>query len=245
MPFSVTEEFFIGQVNAGILRLTENGRVFNTKTRRYIGTYSSAGMLDICMLDIPANTIRHIHVHKLIWLLHRGEIPETHTVSFIDNNPHNRRLSNLELRKTNAGYQAARKLGKFGFSTEKRNTKLTAEIVAACRKEYAEDQTITSNILAARYSVGRTTMLWALTGRTWKHLTTPPVVVRGVSFSPNNPAATSVIRSLIAQRVPYEAVLIDQSVRSTGSSEAEIRRIFMQHSLLPKHAPINRQRASR
>lgn len=88
------EKFFIDLHNKGIIIVSPYGTIFNVKTNRYIGAVSNRGYYKISIKDHIANKIRHISIHRLVYLIYIGDIQDT--INHKDLNRLNNFYKNLE-----------------------------------------------------------------------------------------------------------------------------------------------------
>lgn len=97
--YTISDLFFISLVDDGKLTVSTDGIAYNTKTKRYIGATGSGRYPKISYADYSSGTkvIRHMQIHRLVWMLFNGEIPEGILIGHIDDNKENRCLDNLEL----------------------------------------------------------------------------------------------------------------------------------------------------
>lgn len=95
-PNRKNEKFFLKLVEDGYLTVKRNGTVYNTKTNRFIGSKTNKGYVAIGVKDSNGK-VRHILVHRLVWLIFNGSIPKAIEVNHIDGIKSNNKLSNLEL----------------------------------------------------------------------------------------------------------------------------------------------------
>jgi hypothetical protein len=79
------------------LALYEDGKVYNTKTKRYIGAVGSGRYKKISCKDLSTGKIRHIQVHRLMWLHFKGPIPDEYEVDHKDGNSLHCALANFQL----------------------------------------------------------------------------------------------------------------------------------------------------
>lgn len=95
------DKWFISQLEAGIISVSEEGRVFNHKTEREIGAMGSGGYPKISLTKEKDENgkwiICHMQIHRLVWLKYKGIIPQGMIVNHKDFNRSNPKLDNLEL----------------------------------------------------------------------------------------------------------------------------------------------------
>lgn len=96
-----SEDWFVSKVLDGTLSVSEDGLVFNNKTKRLIGATGSGRYPKISMMygrtDSGKKIIRHIQIHRLVWRVYRGEIPFGIEINHIDEDRENCSVHNLEL----------------------------------------------------------------------------------------------------------------------------------------------------
>jgi hypothetical protein len=97
MHNSENDEWFVALVQSGKLALSIEGVAFNPKTKRHIGAPMTNGYLKISWADPETKVIRNMLIHRLVWLVYKGPIPEGYEVNHKDFNKGNPRLSNLEI----------------------------------------------------------------------------------------------------------------------------------------------------
>jgi len=90
------DAWFLSQVKCGRLKVFKTGKVKNTATNRYIGAVGSGGYPKISLKDLSANKIRHMQIHRLVYLVFVGDITQGHEIHHKDNDKTNCKVSNLE-----------------------------------------------------------------------------------------------------------------------------------------------------
>lgn len=88
-PISANDKFFLRLVEIEELLVTEVGHVFNLKSNKEIG-FITKGYKRINMYG------KTMAVHRLVYLVHIGEIPEGFTIDHLDCNKLNNHFKNLE-----------------------------------------------------------------------------------------------------------------------------------------------------
>lgn len=131
------EKFFIQKYLDGVIDVSENGLVYNTITARYIGAISTGRYPKISMARGPKDIV-HIQIHRLVWLIYRGDIPEGIEINHKDGIKSNPSLDNLELMTPSQNSQHA---VDSGFSPSisghlNGNAKFSREQVEEIRKRY-------------------------------------------------------------------------------------------------------------
>ena len=105
----INEEYFIALVRGKQLKVTVHGEVFNTKTKNKIGYVTRAGYAAI---GKKCNKkVKHILVHRLVWLCYKGAIDDNYEINHKDGNKQNNRLSNLELVTGSENVKHAHRMG--------------------------------------------------------------------------------------------------------------------------------------
>ena len=171
-----TEKFFINCLKSNELNITKAGIVFNSMTNNWIGAVGSGRYYKISMLDQHSGIIRHIQIHRLLWLWFKGDIPKDREVNHIDGNRLNNRLKNLELLSHIDNTKHAHKLGLVPYFLGSKNgqSKLTEVIVSKLRKRYKRKPFNMAEI-AKEYSVSKNVISLALRGKTWKQVDEEPI----------------------------------------------------------------------
>lgn len=94
------DKWFLEQVNKGVLTVFKNGKIFNNKTNRFIGTLGSGRYPKISLTKEKVNgkwIICHMQIHRLVWIVYCGLVPEGLEVNHKDANKLNPDFDNLEL----------------------------------------------------------------------------------------------------------------------------------------------------
>lgn len=97
---SQNDAWFLEQVKIGRISVSRYGKVVNLKTKRKIGALSSNRYLKISLFykrDGGNVIVRNIQLHRLVWVVYRGPIPDGMILNHKDCNKLNPRISNLEL----------------------------------------------------------------------------------------------------------------------------------------------------
>ena len=71
----------------------EKGTIYSLKHKRYIGSIDKDGYVQIT----PPKGYKHKGLHRIIWVIVNGDIPEGYDVHHIDGNKLNNSIYNLEL----------------------------------------------------------------------------------------------------------------------------------------------------
>lgn len=116
------QKLFIEAVKTGKLSVTSEGEVFNNITSRTIGYKANNGYKAV---GIKNNGKSHIIlVHRLVYLVHKGELKADEEVNHIDGNKENNHVSNLEAVSTAQNIRHAYRTG------------LHDESIASAKKRY-------------------------------------------------------------------------------------------------------------
>jgi hypothetical protein len=95
------DEWFLEQVRKGRLTVTPDGVVTNNDTGRVIGAMGSGGYPKISLTKFKDEDgrwiIAHMQIHRLVWIVFNGLVPEGLQLNHKDCNKNNPRLENLEL----------------------------------------------------------------------------------------------------------------------------------------------------
>lgn len=97
LGISEAEKFFIQQYLNNVIEVTQDGLIFNNKTKRYIGATGSGRYPKISMARANRKDVLHIQIHRLVWIIFKGDIPKDKEIHHKDNDRENRDLDNLEL----------------------------------------------------------------------------------------------------------------------------------------------------
>lgn len=115
---------------------------------------------------------KNVHVHRLEWIKHHGEIPEGFVVHHKDENKMNWNIENLELisRGNHISKHRESLLCAMGsrFGDNARNRKLTQEEVNYIRKIYVKyDKEFGGRALAEQFGVTEGCISQIIRGRNW------------------------------------------------------------------------------
>lgn len=161
------DRWFVKQVKLGKLVVTKSGKVFNTKTKKFIGALGSGQYPKISMAD-ENKKIRHMQIHRLVWLVFKGKIKQGFQVNHKDGVKTNPKLSNLEvvLPSRNATHAIEIGLSTVLLAEEKANACLTNKQVPFIRRKFIEGYA--PKYIAKRLKVGYHVILSVLKGKTYK-----------------------------------------------------------------------------
>ncbi len=163
------EKFFIDKVKAGKLIVTVDGDIFTNENGDYrkIGYYTNTGYVRI---EKSENLKRYvISVHRLVWLIFKGDIPEDLVINHIDGNKKNNKLTNLELVTNEENYRHGIRTGLTNNVGENNPmSKFTENEILEIRKTYTEG--IDVKDISLKYNVSRVTIYDILKGNSYPHL---------------------------------------------------------------------------
>lgn len=74
----------------------ETGQIFNLKTLKFIGSKHKNGYWFVNIKN-DNNVYKHWSIHRLVWTVVNGEIPEGMEINHIDENTSNNSITNLSL----------------------------------------------------------------------------------------------------------------------------------------------------
>jgi hypothetical protein len=114
------DDWFLAAVSSGHISVSEDGKVFNHKTNRYIGAVGS-GRYPKISLSVGRKEIRHMQIHRLVWLVYRGKISQEVEINHKDTNTNNPSLLNLELITPSGNRLHAIANGRPGYLFQKGN----------------------------------------------------------------------------------------------------------------------------
>ena len=166
---SESEIFFVRMYEEGVISVNTDGLIFNNKTNRYIGATGSGRYPKISMARNNRYDIRHIQIHRLVWIIFEGDIPEDKVLNHMDGDTENRSLSNLEVvSDSENSYHAYMN----GLSTnfpahENGNAKFTKEQVLNIRERVLKGEF--QSHIAKEYNVSKTTINLMIKGKTYKY----------------------------------------------------------------------------
>ena len=164
------EIFFVSQINNGVISVYENGTCFNHKTKRYIGTNTNS-YRKLSMFDEVTRKIYHIQLHRLIWIVFKGDIMHPHILNHKDGNKLNASLSNLEISTASDNANHAINTGlKLVLKGEKNPiSKIKDKDVIFYRKLFSENK-ITVKDIATQLNVHHVTVRYFLDRKSYRHI---------------------------------------------------------------------------
>lgn len=113
------EKFFINLVKNKTLTLTLDGKVYNNRTKRYIGYKTNSGYIGIGFKDKKKS--RKILVHRLMWLIYKNEnLKSNIQINHKDCDKTHNTLDNLEEVTNSENVRHAYKNGLIRVNTKKR-----------------------------------------------------------------------------------------------------------------------------
>lgn len=173
----------------GLYRVSDWGRVKSVRTGKLMTQpINSKGYPCVRLSNGQRRTMPP--VHRLVALAFHGMPPAGKPeVNHIDGNKQNNGAQNLEWVSSHGNRKHAWDMGlrnrshlPIKYGDDKPNARLTAAVVAACRKRQAAGEPIRA--LAREFCVDAKTMRQAIKGKTWK-LPPPPVIERGSPVQEN------------------------------------------------------------
>lgn len=224
---NTTEEFFLARVQAGHIRVWKNGRVFNVKTRRFIGALGSGGYPKVT-LSVSRSEIHHIQTHRLVWLCFSGPIPEGYQINHKDGDKLNPALKNLELAtpSENMVHAVRKELLKPAVGSNNGFSRLTEKDVALARKTCKTTTDVST--LAKQLGVHYMTLAYAVTGKTWNVVRVSPIVLvpsRG-GRKPAFPKTTASLLRLKAKGVSKDKAIAALIAKGSKMSRAQMARVY-------------------
>lgn len=176
------DKFFLRLVEKGKLLVDKEGTIFNTKTNRTIGSPSKTTQYINVGYKYKERKIYTILAHRLVWLAHKGLIPEGFVVNHKDGNKHNNKLSNLEICSESENHKHAfatglktytgkmRELSKKRFTGNKNpNASFDENNVLKIRKDFKNGK-VGLKELSAKYDVSVRSVKSMLSGKTYSHV---------------------------------------------------------------------------
>lgn len=163
------EAFFLSKVEDGTLSVSKLGIIYNNKTKRYIGATGSGKYPKISMMDSDRTDIKHIQIHRLVWLVFEGDIPVTCELNHRDLNKENPKLTNLEVLTKAENAKHARKRIDFQARGEAMpHSVFTDKQVAKFRILYSLGL-ISVKQLRNKFNCSKNTVFSMLKGATYAH----------------------------------------------------------------------------
>lgn len=168
------ERFFLSKVSSGDLVVSKKGIVTNVVTDNVIGTTGSGGYPKISMARSNRKDIVHIQIHRLNWLIRKGDIPDGLIINHIDGNKENPDIDNLEVMTPKGNTKHAVENGLHVGMKGKKNpaVKIDESKVQRYREKYHSGLMKTKEI-ANECGVSRVTALMMLQGKTFTHIGGP------------------------------------------------------------------------
>lgn len=169
------DDWFLEQARQGILKVSKSGAVLNTVTGNKIGALGSGGYIKISMLDQEEGKIRHMQVHRLVWLVYKGKIPQHLMLNHKNTVKTANQVTNLELVTNSQNMKHAHRNGLVPVhrGQDRPNAAFSDALVCRLRKKYARAQgRLVAYHGACKYGVSAVTFYHMLRGKTYSHLVT-------------------------------------------------------------------------
>lgn len=167
-PNPKIENYFIKLVNSGVLTVSKSGIVTNNKTGSIAGRTKNNTYLYITY-KLSSGKIIRMRIHRLVWMVYKGPIPEDLIPNHKNGIKHDNRLSNLEIITNQENLQHAYDIGlNVAVSGEDHySAKLTDKKVQKIRRLFKKGITIKE--LSLEYKVCESTLKECLY-KGWKHV---------------------------------------------------------------------------
>ena len=166
-PNREKEAFFVSLVRCGVLSVGSDGVVRNLKTGRVTGKKSAARYCSVSMKR-EGKTLSML-VHRLVFLVHHGEIPDGFEVNHEDGVKTNNAADNLELLTQGQNEKHAYQIGLKSAKGERNGqSKLTDVQALEIRRKFMDGASM--NELAFQYGVHSVTIYGVVRNRTYRHL---------------------------------------------------------------------------
>ncbi len=169
------EKFFLSKVEDKTLTVKKDGTVFNNKTGRYVGATGSGGYPKYSMAENGRNSItHHIQIHRLVWIVFNGDIPEDKIINHLDGNKENPKLENLECctLSENMIHASKNNLLKSQKGALNNQVKIDENVVEYCRKRF-HNSLMKPKVIEDKYNVSKSCVNYMLHGKTFKHIGGP------------------------------------------------------------------------
>jgi hypothetical protein len=171
MLTEIDKSFLIHAEKNGFVFDKDNGKIYNGKGKE-IGSKSKKIWIISFTLNSKAKGITRA---RAIWLHANGEIPEGYGVGHKSEDLSDDNLSNLEL-TTNSTRNSKRNKS-YRYSSG-RNNKITIDIVNEDRKYFRENPNASYDERAEKRGITKTSLIHAISGKSWKNATEEPVAIR-------------------------------------------------------------------
>lgn len=170
LPNREHEKFFLNLVKEKKILVFPNGKVKNTKTKRFIGYTTQKGYRAIGWKI--NGKLKHILIHRLMWLVYKGEIPNKLQINHEDGKKTNNKLTNFTLKTNKENVIHAYKNGLVDIETQKlmavlncktrKLNELQAKRVLVLKQKYSYDK------LAKMFNVSKSIIRDIVKGYTYK-----------------------------------------------------------------------------
>lgn len=111
-PSKDNDSWFVGQVRSGRISISREGVVISSATEKEIGATGSGRYPKISLQDPETKQIKSMQIHRLVYLVHVGPIPDGYEVDHKDGDKENRSADNLEAITPEENSRRARSMGK-------------------------------------------------------------------------------------------------------------------------------------
>lgn len=158
------DQLFLNLVKSGMFSVSNDGKVFNNKTQRFIGSVHGK-YYKFCYKD------KRILTHRLVHLLYNGPIPLNYEVNHIDGNKLNNHYTNLEAVTSSENHLHAFRTGLNPKKIGEKNpqSKISDQDALDIRKKYATGN-YSFRKLAKEYNLNRITISHIVNGKTYSHI---------------------------------------------------------------------------
>lgn len=164
------EKFFLNLVKKGILHVSKRGIVTNTITGTKYGTKKNGKYQRVVFYDIKQHKNVTFKLHRLVFLVHVGPIPDGFEPNHKDGVKHNNRLSNLELVTRAQNVQHAHAMG-LTNPTRGEDSGVAKLNEIKVRKIFKLRQAgYTYERLAKKFNVTCVNIRFICLGKTWSHV---------------------------------------------------------------------------
>ena len=164
------DKFFIKLMDKGLLDVTKNGKVTNTKTNKVIGAKCKLGYTHITYQNFKTKYIYRIGVHRLVYLKYVGLIPLGYEINHKDEYTSNNYYKNLEALSVNDHLKFTMRntnLSLLQTGEDNNSSKLTNKQVLKIRKLARK---YTNTYLAKKFKVSGVCIGYIIQRKTYKNI---------------------------------------------------------------------------